>query len=203
MLAGGAAYIVNGNVNFTAKWGGAKKIYISDNGDDANDGMTATTAVKHFTRANALLAEYADANTFVVVDTFTSHKDKEGWSPVDNVGLNGKTVVITGADDNAVISFAAGNDARIAFDGDVIFRNITIKGSAGDGRTQAQGHKIVFENTVKNQVSFNPSNGISIGRSTIVAGSGNTKTTEIVIDGGEFSRVYGGDSEITSPVSPT
>lgn len=194
------SHTVVGDVKFVADWKAAGKIFISNSGDDENDGFTAQKPVKTLAKANTLLAS-GDVNTLVVVGTFTTQVNDSLGVKVDGVG---KTITVTGYDENAVFDYDArkgGNDDNIVLAGPIIFKNIKINEGSGDGRIQANGNALTFDVGV---TLYNANAPLD------VAANGGTNYTgapnKYIINSGKFSKLfpgnfsnatYSGETEIT------
>ncbi len=96
----------------------AKTIYLSDNGNDANDGSSADKSVKTLTRAYELIGN--EGGEIIVVDTFTISANFFGCDKA-----HAKKITIKGADANAAIKVAA--NVRFFLGGETEFTNIKIE----------------------------------------------------------------------------
>ncbi len=119
-------------------------VYLSDNGSDENDGYTPETAVKTLAKVNTILAENKNADTIVVVGTYS--KKNESGAATDNFAKNScGNITITGYDDNAVFDMKYGSsDSHIRFSANVTFENIKITGSEKDGGIMSQGYELTI-----------------------------------------------------------
>ncbi len=160
------------------------KVYLSDNGDDTKDGLTAATAVKTIAKAMEIMAADEELVKLVIVDKFTAS------SNANDLGVAGRTITITGNTSAAVFSIdwpaaahvdGKNTDDKFTMVGPVVFDNIAITGDNNDGRITTNGHKLVFGAGVTNAV-----------KTLNVAVETNTVGAEIEINGGKYDRVFPG-----------
>ncbi len=141
--------------------------YISDNGDDMNDGLTPETAIKSMTKATLLFGDVTDG-TLVIVDTHTYER------PIPACNL-------VGADNYA--KFQTTTSWRVDLAGDVTIKNLIVSTSVDWGDILAFGHKFVIDENVRTK---------SVGgvRNLGIRGGGERARcdtpTEIVIKSGEW-----------------
>lgn len=123
--------------------------YISETGNDDNDGLTVDTAYATFSKAiRAMDALNADTRTLLVDGTVTYS------GGIDNVNR----VVIQGADSNASVQLAPSSDVNMNYGnqyniaipyGPITFDNINVKVSNKNYQIMARGQEIVFGNGCK------------------------------------------------------
>lgn len=182
-------YPVRGDITLTAVWEEiGSKIYISDDGNDNNNGLSADTPVLTMPKANTLLS--ADGkDTLVVVGGYTICKEQDkSYGKIETIGINkDKPITIMGATADVVFNmdrtWASGestqnanwDDARVSMAGPVTFRTITLKGENNDGFLATNGHNFVIESDVT----------LLNGAKPVRVVSGSNKTNNIILNGGK------------------
>ncbi len=180
-----------------------KDVYLSDSGDDANDGLTADAPVKTLARVQAILGENSGMDTVKIVGTYTYRTridlkaDGSNAAIVNTttgfyIGIPGRTITVTGVDENAMFSLNDPNadDEVLTLRGDVTFENIKYEGSTNDGRVIAYGgYSLTF------------GEGITASKNTSAATENNHAGT-INILSGSFTRVYPGSFGSSAQYQP-
>jgi len=180
-----------------------KDVYLSDSGDDANDGLTADAPVKTLARVQEILGENSGMDTVKIVGTYTYRTridlkaDGSNATIVNTttgfyIGIPGRTITVTGVDENAMFSLNDPNadDEVLTLRGDVTFENIKYEGSTNDGRVIAYGgYSLTF------------GEGITASKNTSAATENNHAGT-INILSGSFTRVYPGSFGSSAQYQP-
>lgn len=115
------------------------KVYLSDSGNDENDGLTAEKAVKTIEKVQEILTANKNIDTLVIVGTvkYTSGK---------TIGVPSRKITITANDENALwdLNDEKVNDDRLTCGGDIELKNINVSGFSGDGRISANGYTLTI-----------------------------------------------------------
>ena len=149
-----------------------KAVYISANGDDANNGRHSKTPVKTLAKANELLAGEGIDTLYVV-----GNVDGTGTP-----GISDKKIYIEGysGTGNEVLT----HSSHWKFGGDVEFSNITLADKENDdGQFIAQGHDVTFNSNVKTAQTQHISQGYY--------GNFNNIDNEVNINGGNWNLFFG------------
>ncbi len=109
--------------------------YISDNGDDMNDGLTPETPIKSMIMATLKFGEATD-NTLVIVDSVTF-----GPSSIP-------ACTIVGNDSAARLNI---DGDKLVLGGDVTFKNIRIRANVAWTSIYANGYKLVMDENVRTE----------------------------------------------------
>ncbi len=157
-------------------------VYVSDDGDDANDAITPDTPVKTLDAAYGLLGD--NGGTIIIVGTYT--QSANFFEPEHS----GK-IVIKGADENAVYNVA--KNTRFTLDGETEFENIHIR---------ATGSATWY--VICNFNSFKVADTVTVTRTgvfiiTLGAQSGATandrdctpKDATLTLEGGDWGEIIG------------
>ena len=140
-------------------------VFLSDNGDDSNDGKTAATPVKTFDKAVDLVYENGTVN---IVDTYTLAEDFIWVNHLKPIQISGGTF------DASAVSSLRINDNTTFTDCTVTFQN--------NANVYANGNKLIIDNNV------------TVNNLTHLYGGG-TKTvenTDITVLSGSYYDIIGG-----------
>ncbi len=169
-------------------------IYLDDNGDDSNDGLSADSAVATFEKAYELLTTGDDPT-----------KTYSGKIVVSGSGYTVRGEVVE-PEHASVITYNCEGDAAIKFEsgklilsGDADFKNVKFSVTNADSAAiVANGHKLNIADTVT------CSNESGAPYLDIVGGkeSGTVDSVDVTINGGDFGNVIAGDS-VTGDVNIT
>lgn len=184
VYAAGSKYAVNGDVEFTAKWKSAGKIYLSDNGADGEGrGLTADAPVLTLDAAENLIKS-EEADVLVIVDYFTVGKNSNKRS----LGVD-KEIIVTGNTADAVFDYnttPADKDDSFTIASPVTFKNIKINGDQNDGRITTNG----FSFTAAEGVAFAAANSSS--KAPKIAVEKDNADAKITLESGKYVAVYPG-----------
>lgn len=156
-------------------------VYLSENGNDANDGSQASP-VQSLRQALEIL----DSGTINLSGTVSV--------PADFVWpRNGQSVTISGTDAAAALDIRALDDFEIG--SDAVFKNLTficaddgVSGSAINSKNAiyANGYHVIFEESVKTSTVV-----------SLYGGScrGEVESTSLEVYGGTYKRIYGGGNK--------
>ncbi len=143
-------------------------IYLSDNGNDKNDGKTAENAVKTIAKAATLAGK---DGTVVVTDAYTYDESLPACT-------------IAGLNSDSVINLKSW---RLDLGGNVTFKNINLKVFVNWSYILCNGYKLVIDENVTTQ------RNTGINKNLGIRGGGDKKAingnTEIVIKSGEWNAV--------------
>lgn len=140
-------------------------IFLSDNGDDSNDGKTAATPVKTFDKAVDLVYENGTVN---IVDTYTLSEDFIWVNHLKPIQISGGTF------DASAISALRINDNTTFTDCTVTFQN--------NANVYANGNKLVIDEDVTvNNITH-----------LYGAGTATVESTDITVLSGSYYDIIGG-----------
>lgn len=188
----GAKYEVTSAVTLNAVWASTKIYLSSEVGSDENNGLKSDSAVKTLAKALELMAD--DKDTLVIVDKYIVAKDSDKGGATENLGIAGKTLIITGKTQEAIFSLDREvkpgttenwlyDDANVNLIGNVTFKNITVCGNDNDGKLQTNGFEFVYDNVGKGKYALN----VLVGKND----------SNINLTSGAFRRVHMGVSGST------
>lgn len=176
----------SGNVSYAVSVTTPVTAFISDNGDDKNDGWSASTPKKTFEAALGLLDNTVDQITLVVVDSYTYEKKATSDNTYYFLSRpsTGPKVVIHGATADAKFY---NNRSGSALRSDVTFENIQY---ISKQVLYANGYTLEFADTVTGV----PTDGDSTARAQfpVLFGGLNadSKGGNLILNGGTFNYVY-------------
>ena len=184
-----------------------KVVYISDNGNDEKDGLTAENAVKTYQRAQEVLGE--TGGVIMITDIYTYPKSfADGKSSYYMPYVKGATYTIRGMkeDGSSVFAHLRGN---IAMTNPITFDNLTyhIAGQTWSN-LYACTNRLEFTETVK----MRPYNDVNERNNYLFVYGGDTgkastkeQPIELILNGGTFGYVVAGchNSETHGKVSVT
>ena len=155
-------------------------VYLSDAGNDENDGKTAANAFKTITKAYQTIGD--NNGTIVVTGTFTQTAD---FVAAEHAGK----ITIKGADENAVYKVGA---KRFQSGGALEFTDITIDQTAANFMLVGCFHELTISETVKKEAT--------VSSFIVAGGQGGTSAkdrnytvgdTTITVNAGYWSEVIG------------
>ncbi len=152
-------------------------IYLSDSGDDTNDGLSADTAVKTLARAYALIG--ANGGTIVITGTFTQAAN------FVEPAHTGK-IYVTAEGDGA--DYVISKSVRFVLAGETEFSNLHIKGTGTAGLyiiCNFNSFKVADTVTVTGSGTFI----INLGAQSGVKYT--AKDATLVVEGGHWSEIIG------------
>lgn len=140
-------------------------VFLSDNGDDSNDGKTAATPVKTFDKAVDLVYENGTVN---IVDTYTLAEDFIWVNHLKPIQISGGTF------DASAVSSLRINDNTTFTDCTVTFQN--------NANVYANGNKLIIDNNV------------TVNNLTHLYGAGTAtvESTDITVLSGSYYDIIGG-----------
>ncbi|MBR0449320.1 MAG: hypothetical protein IIX30_00710, partial [Clostridia bacterium] len=170
----------------------SKKVYLSDNGSDSNDGLSADKPFKTLTKCFKTLGD--EGGTIVVVDTFTPTGH---YVAPDHKGK----VVITGNDASSRYVIA-GSTRRFQAGGPTEFTDIIIEQNK-DMLFVANFHNFTISSTVTHDKKAGNSFIVAGGQGGNVKGSDRDYTVQsaaLTLNGGKWNEVIGSlRSSLNSP----
>lgn len=195
----GAKYEVTSAVTLNAVWASTKIYLSSEVGSDENNGLKSDSAVKTLAKALELMAD--DKDTLVIVDKYIVAKDSDQGGATENLGIAGKTLIITGKTQEAIFSLDREvkpgttenwlyDDANVNLIGNVTFKNITVCGNDNDGKLQTNGFEFVYDNVGKGKYALNVLVGNNNSAINLTSGAFNK------IHMGVSGKTYTGDSSV-------
>lgn len=157
-------------------------VYLSDAGDDANDGASAATAVKTMAKAYEVLG--TEGGNIVIADKYTT--DNHFVAP-DHTGK----ITIKGANASAVFE-ATG--FRFQSGGPLEFTDIKINQTKANFMVVGNFNDLTFTSTVTHERGTNASFIVAGGQGGNVEGKDRdytVKSTTLTLEGGNWSEVIG------------
>lgn len=179
--------VISGEISLYSE--AADVVYISGQGNDANDGLSPSTAVATFDAAGALLQN--TGGTIIVCDDVSINSSYAFPVSEERITITSK---YDGTDYNAVIILAGTSKLYMEFNSEYEFNNIKInKTNSGGGSEIFTGPMLTFGENVELQV-----NGGAVGSNNIGVRLGHKnkdcEAAAFIMNSGTVSYILGGNN---------